>query len=507
MKNSQGVGLRPMPVAVFDTEYSVVTYDPPRGYTLTEAEFGTEAQCVLGSFLNDQLTIFPGISRTLILSGDVLDGFGIPHENPNPYTPQDAPTEHPVLTSIREAGWSVKALTPYMRCRRKLPTGSVVMTVVISDWLTRENTPMLMKGSPFMTCMRMVDWAERTGVQWYTRGSFTGGDLFWKVFKDRKASIEKANEKRRPGNKFPTPWFEKDIRPVLEDGMVNCESPYSAGAWINPNLPEWDEPADFEFLGVDANKAYLAAAGNVKVAAGKLLPGPTDFDKSLSGLWRVRIAPWTDATLPNPAGYGQPLPDGTRWVASQTLELLTEIGHEFTVYESKVNKGSTLLKPWVEKLRDVLYDEDGQIRETLEGAVKQCAVQTIGDWSHMPDDPEANVRICRPDWTAAIIAMFRTILWRKLKAARKLGVIPAWVETDKILCLPSDWEFLKTAVLPSGRIAFPQGVGFGHFKLELEKRPWPCVSEEYDDEDELDEYGRVITERMDYDEDDDFDRW
>lgn len=503
MKHSTEVGLRPMPVAAFDTEYSMVTYDRPTGYTLTEDEFGTDGVCHLGEFMNNQLTIFPGIPRTLILSGDVLDGFGVPEENPNPDTPAEAPTEHPVLESIRDAGWRVKALTPYMRCYKGKGKDSVAYTVVIGDWMTLNNTPMLLKGSPLMTCMRMVDWAEQTGVQWYANGAFTGGDLFWNIHKEKRAKIEKANKKRRQENKFEMPWFQKDIRPVLQEGMAGCESPYTKGDFLNPQLPEWPEPGDWEFLTVDARKAYLGAACSVKVAAGKLLPGPTDFDKSLAGFWRVRVAPWpAESCLPDPAGYAATLPDGTRWVASPTLELLTRIGHEFTIYESWVNKGTTLLKAWGEKLRDVLYGEKGEILET---AVKMAAVQTIGDWSRIPEDPEADVRLCRPDWTAAVIALFRMLLWLKMATAGDYGIFPAFIETDKIFYPPADEYGVREARNDNGRVAFPEGAQFGHFKYEMETRPWPKVAKQLVEiTDQYEDYMANTQDAEAYDADDDF---
>lgn len=496
--HSERVGLRPLPVAVFDTEYSVVTSDRPTGYPLEAEEFAEG----IGGFMNRQLNIFPEASRTLLLSGEVLDGFGFPDENPNPDNPAEAPTEHPVLESIRAAGWRVKALTPYMRCFRKVGKHTVVFTVAVMDWLTLNNTPMLLQGAPLMTAARLNDWALATGVQWYGNGSFTGGDLFWHVHKEKRASIEEANKRRRPENKFPMPWFAEDIRPMLQEGMAGCESPYTKGQFINDALPEWPEQGDFEFLTVDARKAYLTAACSVKVATGKLLPGPTDFDKGLSGFWRVRIEPWTSKNLPDPAGYAAPLADGTRWVTSPTLELLDELGREFTIYESWVNKGTTFLKGWGERLRDVLYGPSGA---TLEKSVKRAAVQTIGDWARVPEDPEAKVRLCRPDWNAAVIALFRSNLYRKMAGAGNYEVYPAWIETDKVLYAPADEQMVRNAVTYSGRTCFPEGETFGHFRFKLEKRTWPKVANRAPEFDGRSQYESYMESTAVYDVEDDFD--
>lgn len=499
MIHSDRVGLRPLPVAVFDTEYSIVTTDSPTGYPLGADEFTGG----IGDFLNRQHNIFPEIERTLILSGEVLDGFGIPNDNPSPDTPANAPTEHPVLESIREAGWKVRALTPYMRCYRKFGKRTMTFTLVVFDWLILENTPMLLGGAPLMTAARMNDWANATGVQWYSSGRFTGGDLFWHVHKERRASLTEANKRRRAENKFTLPSFTADIRPLLKEGMANAEGPYTKGDFLNPDLPEWEEPGEFGFLTVDARKAYLSAACSVKVAAGFLTPGPAIFDKALSGFWRVRVAEWPETSnLPNPAGYGNLLDDGTRWVASPTLELLEEIGHEFTIYESWVAPGTTLLKAWGERLRDVLYGPNGSHLET---SVKRAAVQTIGDWAHIPDDPEARVRICRPDWNAAVVALFRSNLWRKMRAAGNYGIYPAWIETDKVLYPPADEPGIRMAVTDSGRKAFPQGETFGHFRFKVEKRTWPRVRNMEPEFDGRSQYEEYMEATAVYDADDDFD--
>jgi hypothetical protein len=484
-----------MPVAVFDTEYSLVTYDRPTGYALTADEFGMG----LGEFLNRQHNIFPDAERTLILSGEVADGFEIPDVNPSPDDPGAAPTEHPALESIRAAGWKVRALTPYMRCYRKFGNRTHVFTIVIFDWMTKSNTPMIMEHSPIMTCMRMVDWAEQTGVQWFANGQFTGGDLFWKIHKDKRRSLQEQNKRRRLENHFPLPWFDEDIRPMLQEGMAGCESPYTKGDFLNPSLPVFEEPTDFKFLTVDARKAYLTAACSVKVAMGKLIPGPVIFDKGLSGFWRVRTAPWpTDNVMPDPAGYGTPLPDGTRWVTSPTLELCEEIGHDFTIYESWVSTGTTGLKAWGEKLRDVLYSEKGT---TLEPAVKMAAVQTIGDWARIPENPETKARLCRPDWNAAVIALFRSNLWRKMRDAAHSGIYPAWIETDKVLYPAADEHGIRMTRTQSGRLSFPEGKTFGHFEYDTEFRPWPklALPTQYD------EY-MASTADLAYDESDDFDQ-
>lgn len=498
--HSARVGLRPLPVAVFDTEYSIVTYDEPTGYPLGMDEFSAG----IGEFLNRQHLIFPEMDRTLILSGEVLDHFDFPRENPAPHNPVDAPTEHPVLESIRAAGWRVKALTPYMRCYRTFGKRSVALTIVVNEWTTKNNTPMRMHGSPFMTADRMNAWAYTTGVQWYANGAFTGGDLFWHVHKEKRASIEEANKKRKRENHFPKPWFAEDIRPMLQDGMVGCESPYTKSQFMNPELPEWEEPGNFEFLTVDARKAYLSAACYVKVATGKLIPGPTMFDKALSGFWRVRVAPWPESScLPNPAGYAAPLADGTRWVTSPTLELLDEIRHEFTVYESWVAKGSTALKAWGERLRDVLYGPHGPALET---AVKSAAVQTIGDWARIPENPETKARLCRPDWNAAVIAMFRSNLWRKMRDAGHSGIYPAWVETDKVLYPAADVQGIRMTVSRSGRKSFPEGETFGHFRYALESRPWPRVAHvPAEGMSQYDQYNADVLEMNAYDASDDFD--
>lgn len=480
------------PVAVFDTDYSLVQQGDEAQPPLQFEDF----QDGLMGFLNRQALIAPTMDRTLILTGEVLTAFGIPATDPAADDPKNAPTEHPVLEDIRR-GWQVSALAPYMRCRHKMDNGrTLTLTLVIFDWLRRESTPMLMLNGPVMTAMRMWNWYETTGVFWYVNGSFTGTDLFELIHQDRRDRVKDANENRSAKNRMKVPYVVNDVRRALQPGMAGCEQPYVKGRTLGGSLPMKNRGEVFEFLTVDANKAYMNAAAQTQVAYGELRKGPTMFDKALAGYWRVRVEPWTSKDLPDPAGYRETLADGSMWVTSPTLELLDEIGHQYTVYESWVGPRDYGLKKWAEALRDVCY---GPYSHALESSAKSAANRTIGHWSRGVES-DKSTGIERPDWGDAVRATFRANLWRKMYAVSGFGVYPAWIETDKVVYPACDETAIRAAKLLSGRTAFPEGTRFGEFKYERVVLDWPKIRDPYG------EYDDVMAERMaEYSEDSDFD--
>lgn len=458
---------RALPVAVFDTEYSVVAYDQNDGSPLTPDQIAGG----IGEFLNHQALAFPGIDRTLILAGEVLDGFGIPSVDPSAGTPGESLKEHPVLAELRAKGWDVNALSPYMRCRRKMEYGTLTLTLVVFDWLTKDSTPMFVANGPMVTAFRMTDWFDETGVHWYLNGVFTGSDLFAKLHAERRKKVEKANESRRADRKLKVPFVVNDITDSLAYGMAGCEHPFVKGQTMSPDMPVKPVGEVFEFITVDANKAYMSAAANAYVCYGELRQRRPEFDRSLSGYWRVRVEPWPESSgLPDPAGYRETLADGSMWVTTPTLVLLEEIGRQFTVYEAFVGPQDYGLKPWAECLRDVVY---GPRSDVLEAAAKNVANRTIGHWSRDASANGGGIR--RPDWGDTVRATFRANMFRKMWAAADLGIHPCWIETDKIYYPGADEYGIRHTLLPSGRPAFPEGKKFGEFEYVSVITEWPVV--------------------------------
>lgn len=456
--------MRPLPVAVFDTEYSVVAYDQYSAAPLTSAEI-LEG---IGVFLNRQALQFPGVDRTIVLAGDFPEWFGIPTE-----APENPPTEHPVLADIRSRGWQVHSLAPYMRCRRKMESGTLTLTLVVFPWLAKETTPMYVPNGPMVTGMRMMDWFTESGVQWYMNGVFTGVDLFDKVHQDRRRKVEKQNESRPEEKKIKVPFIVEDVTASLGFGMAGCERPYVKGDTLNPELPIARSAKPFEFLTVDANKAYLSAAANSQVCYSELRQRKPEFDRTLAGYWRVRVEPWPETSgLPDPAGYREPLADGSMWVTTPTLVLLEELGRQFTVYEAFVGPYDYGLKLWAERLRDICYGLHGDVLST---AAKNAAVRTIGHWSKAPEKAGGGVR--RPDWGDTVRATFRANLFRKMWAAAQSGIHPCWIETDKVFYPGADEWGIRNTRLKSKRLAFPEGKKFGEFKYDSVVQEWPVVDQ------------------------------
>jgi hypothetical protein len=208
---------------------------------------------------------------------------------------------------------------------------------------------------------------------------------------------------------FPTGRRSPTVKPKPVDGAY--EKPYYPDDFRGT-------PGQVEVL-YDKTRAYIGAAGTVRVASHSLVGGPKVFDGKLSGWWRVKLGPWNEDRLPNPAGYGDP-GGASRWVTTPTLELLQELAEsngpfvDFQILESKVSRepGRQLLKSWSEKMRDA-YDgasliRDDTLRNAVRGAVKDAGRETLGllaspgNWLY------------RPDWWAAVQAQHRCNMFRSM---------------------------------------------------------------------------------------------
>lgn len=315
----------------------------------------------------------------------------------------------------------------------------------------------LVDADPVVTAAQFHLWRETTGVPWVGTPGMTGNALLidgWKAMNPKAVA---------PFWSKSGIWYPMQDRPAWPFGEI--EQPYTTAKWSR----DYSGPMH----GYDLNKAYLSAYQVAELPLGELTlhkagPGTDVFDGS-PGIWRVMLSPWHyDQLLPDPAGYGPVLDDGSRWVTTPTLTLLQQLTDRgdydgFTVIEWwGLSPGRRVTRKWAELINDMTI----AARPPLAAAAKQVYKQTYGMWSRKG-------RIARPDWRAFIIATARVNLWRKMDAAYRDGAltlatcgqsgqVPVRVEVDCVLYADGGWKW--DTYPPAGFRLDPSGQKLGHFK-------------------------------------------
>lgn len=266
------------------------------------------------------------------------------------------------------------------------------------------STP-LVDGDPYTTAIRWHQWATLTGRPWIGTPGMTGNDLLINAW-CRGAAPR---------------WQDRDYAGITGE----CERPYSARRWS----VEHSGPV----VGYDVNKAYLSAYQSAELAADALehavRPG---LDRSRGGFWRVQLEPWADGRLPDPAGYGHVLEDGTRWLTTPTLALiedLTEAGRHggYSILEAYTAPARRITRTWAERIRDIIHDTTGADMPHLAAAAGRVYKATWGMWAR----PTGRIR--RQDWHHTILATARMTLWRKIdRYAQQEDRWPVRIETDAV---------------------------------------------------------------------------
>jgi hypothetical protein len=260
-------------------------------------------------------------------------------------------------------------------------------------------------------------------------------------------------------------------------------------------LPEGEEP-----ITIDANGAFLAAAGSVQVAHSELKHyGQLDaWDLNprsvLPGYYLIEAFRWAfDASIVSPLGNMVKLPDHARvWVAAPTLVLLLELLAEGTIVELVITDSWAAerrcdFREWVKRLkvaRNGLLDNiaKAETEDAIRAAKLRYKAFKEGygsAFSMMLTGEKCGVR--RPDWAHQVYAQHAATSWRKAWRFSAGAPLLAMGNTDTMTVLEAD---LKKAVLstkppikldPSGRL-------LGHYKkAEQEEEVSPV-----DDADALD---------------------
>lgn len=293
-------------------------------------------------------------------------------------------------------------------------------------------TPLVAE-DPAMTAMLLAHWNKITGATWYGGPPVASHALLRELYADK------------PKPQVPD-WYVGDRTPV--DQWDGAEVAYDPS--------QWQGPAELgaHRHGYDLNKAYLSALLVAEFALKRPLRlGPHQtFDRARGGMWRVTVEPWTlSDVLPDPAGYGNVLPDGSRWLSTPRLALLQDIADGklkhcyhggFVVHESWTHDAARVTRKFAEVLRDAIRDHP-QTDHPIRYAAQQSYKTGYGAFLR------PGGRIVRPDWYYGTVGLAGANLWRKLHKAWTVdGRTAVEISTDSMR-YDSDAEDWEAAAPPS----------------------------------------------------------
>src|SRR5881392_1686120 len=195
-------------------------------------------------------------------------------------------------TEVTAGEWTTRLIPGDVWIRWVRGTGKERRAVWTAEYDRMEpsvrNAPLL--GPDALSTARNLNaWTRATGWPWAGRPGMAGNSYLVNTWS--------TGEAPRWNGRLPASTWGP------------CEVPYKPGQWSRPC------PAGHVPRGYDLNRAYLSALMNLEVAAECLefRAGRHDFDAKRGGLWCVESCPWpASEPLPDPAGYGDVMPDGTR---------------------------------------------------------------------------------------------------------------------------------------------------------------------------------------------------
>lgn len=285
--------------------------------------------------------------------------------------------------------------------------------------LTPSNVPMW----PMELCRRLDGWTDLVGSPYHGIPGVAGTAALRDIVAAGKARAPLWLPENTQGRQVP----DRVHAAALERDYTT--------SWKPPTVPAGPT------ITLDVNRAYLAAALGAVVARDRLTPRTTTYpgtsrDTTRAGYYLIDADPWQEPRMPDPLGYiaGNRPQTRLRWVTAPTLDLIDELhlaGQHggYTITEEYTAPGYRILRPWAERIRDALAaTNDPATVATLKAAYRE----TIG----LLGRPGG--RIHRPDWQSTIIALSRSVMWRKLYAlAIATDRWPLAVNVDAVT-LPGD---------------------------------------------------------------------
>ena len=276
------------------------------------------------------------------------------------------------------------------------------------------------------------------------------------------------------------PYWRAPLTPPSRD----CYIP--AWNWHNVNSDLPDLP---DVLTLDANGAYLGAAGGVRIAHSHLshtgrVHWPLAPRDVMPGYYRVRVIYWAfSGTIVSPLGDSARLQtEESVWIAHPTLVLLLELQEEgvlgeVVIEDSWTAKAYTDLRKWTAHLR--------QVRTELLDAMDQAHTDTArtaltARYDAFKEGYSAALSMMltgekcktqRPDWSHAVYAQHAASMWRK--GWRWTGTgrpLISMGHTDELSVLAEDLPEIMSRVKPPFRFD-PSGRTLGAMKPKPHATP------------------------------------
>ncbi|MGW6569976.1 DUF927 domain-containing protein [Streptomyces sp. NPDC054975] len=374
---------------------------------------------------------------------DVAARLGLPAEAPAEGS--TTAQKHKALDAARAAGWNIWDLRAWMTARRG---SGRYLRVSVVGWQDAFGCPLL-DGEPSAgeLAFRIGEYATAMGTLYHVSPQVTGVDMN-EVFPRKIVLPETAPKPPKPAT----------VRTLEE-------------AFMWSRRPTAEERAMKNLVAVDASAMHLGAAQGVDLGIGpaRHIEGPTDFDPSLPGLWKLDSLVWEDGRLPNPLmpvtrGSTRATGSGVRWFATPTVRMLADLEYGVKPLEAYVWEGDNrtrYLTPWANRIRDArarilpgALDGDPDATAIMD-AIKATYTRTLGYHAS-----EKAGRYYNPYWWQAVVSLARANLFRKIhRVAQTEGRYPLAVSTDWVLYATNETD--PAAGVPVG---LKMGRGLGQFK-------------------------------------------
>lgn len=325
----------------------------------------------------------------------------------------------PALAAMRTAGFQVKEIWRWFHVKH----AGTEISVGLLEHIDAEYFPML---APRMTdtTAALATWHRLSGSPWFGSAGDSGNVL-----------LKQVGNMRHEGRTIPPQWWTSAAKQPPGNPI---EMPYLPSRWRR------EISGCSTAYGYDRVRAYLAAMTTTEVAGFHLAHETrvTTFNKRRAGWWRVDVAPWhLHHLMPDPAGYGPALDDGSRWLTTPRLTLLDDLEREgvhggFQIHEAWTAPAqANVLRPYAAKLR-TMYDHGHEIRDETERtliheAVKDVYRQQYALWQ------SSTSSVQRRDWSAAVTAMSAVTVWRACwkagwQSEGPNGPWPLWIDNDAV---------------------------------------------------------------------------
>lgn len=321
----------------------------------------------------------------------------------------------PEAHQLRASGFTLKEIGRWFHVKHRDVPGPGVW-FGLEEFLDGDYFPL--KGAdPVAMTAALAKWDELTGHVWQGSAGDAGN------------AILKAQTHKHKGKQVGATWWSWE-----GPGDEPIELPYLPNTWRRRT----DSPSIF---GYDRVRAYLSAMTCTPVAGeGLRHTFLTRYDKQHAGWYLVQLGPWElESAMPDPAGYSTADGSRTCWLTHPTVALLSELAadgyYQFGILDSWTAPATPIMTSYGKALRETWQQtrgiEDPEVRALVRAGVKGAYRIGHGYWRSKQS------RVQRPDWAAAVTAMSRANLWRRIwklweNGGNFQGPMPVYIDTDNV---------------------------------------------------------------------------